>query len=156
MKTSDSIKALAVALKEAQNEMGGAVKDSKNPFYKSNYADLTAVLKTIKEPLAKHGFSFCQFPISDEHGVGVCTRLMHSSGEWRMSLCCLWLNQTHKQQEQRLHMRGVMPLQVSLEYLKSMTMPKALCCVMSQALKMCQRNTHHSYQISMPKRLQNG
>jgi hypothetical protein len=82
MKTSDSIKALAVALKEAQNEMGGAVKDSKNPFYKSNYADLTAVLKAIKEPLAKHGFSFCQFPISDEQGVGVCTRLMHISGEW--------------------------------------------------------------------------
>ncbi len=82
MKTSNSIKALAAALKEAQKEMGGAVKDSQNPFYKSNYADLTAVLKTIKEPLAKHGFSFCQFPISDEHGVGVCTRLMHISGEW--------------------------------------------------------------------------
>mgnify|MGYP003123164658 CR=1 FL=1 len=82
MKTSDSIKALAAALKEAQKEMGGAVKDSQNPFYKSNYADLTAVLKTIKEPLARHGFSFCQFPISDEHGVGVCTRLMHETGEY--------------------------------------------------------------------------
>ena len=82
MKASESIAKLAKALKEAQKEMGGAIKDSNNPFYKSSYADLTAVLKTVKEPLAKHGFSFCQFPISDENGVGVCTRLMHETGEY--------------------------------------------------------------------------
>ena len=41
MNSSESIKNLAVALVKAQKEMGGAVKDSKNPFFKSNYADLT-------------------------------------------------------------------------------------------------------------------
>lgn len=82
MKSSESIKALAEALCKAQSEMGGAVKDSANPFFKSSYADLTSVIKAIKEPFAKNGLSYTQFPISNEHGVGVCTRLMHNSGEW--------------------------------------------------------------------------
>ena len=82
MKSSESIKALAEALCKAQSEMGGAVKDSSNPFFKSSYADLTSVIKAIKEPFAKNGLSYTQFPISNEHGVGVCTRLMHNSGEW--------------------------------------------------------------------------
>jgi hypothetical protein len=82
MKSSESIKNLAEALCNAQATMGGAVKDSANPFFKSSYADLTSVIKAIKDPFAKNGLSYTQFPISNEHGVGVCTRLMHNSGEW--------------------------------------------------------------------------
>jgi hypothetical protein len=82
MKSSESIKALAEALCKAQSEMGGAVKESANPFFKSSYADLTSVIKAIKEPFAKNGLSYTQFPISNEYGVGVATRLMHNSGEW--------------------------------------------------------------------------
>ena len=82
MKQSDSIDKLAQALCEAQTMMGGAVKDSENPFFKSKYADLTSVVKAIKEPFAKHGLSYVQFPYSTESGVGVTTRLMHGSGQW--------------------------------------------------------------------------
>jgi hypothetical protein len=82
MKTSEQIKNLAEALCKAQSEMGGAVKDSANPFFKSKYADLTSVIKAIKQPFADNGLSYTQFPVSSEHGVGVITRLMHSSGEW--------------------------------------------------------------------------
>lgn len=82
MNSSESIKALAEALCKAQSEMGGAVKESANPFFKSSYADLTSVIKAIKEPFAKNGLSYTQFPLSDEFGVGVVTRLMHVSGEW--------------------------------------------------------------------------
>lgn len=82
MKSSDSIKDLADALCKAQSQMGGAVKDAKNPFFKSNYADLTSVIKAIKQPFADNGLSYTQFPLSDEQGVGVVTRLMHKSGEW--------------------------------------------------------------------------
>lgn len=82
MNSSESIKNLAEALCNAQATMGGAVKDSANPFFKSSYADLTSVIKAIKDPFAKNGLSYTQFPISNEHGVGVCTRLMHNSGEW--------------------------------------------------------------------------
>lgn len=82
MKQSDSISKLATAMCAAQAAMGGAVKDSANPFFKSKYADLTSVVKAIKEPFAENGLSYIQMPYSSEAGVGVTTRLMHSSGEW--------------------------------------------------------------------------
>ena len=82
MKSSESINELASALCNAQGQMGGAVKDSSNPFFKSSYADLTSVIKAIKQPFADNGLSYTQFPVSNEHGVGVSTRLMHISGQW--------------------------------------------------------------------------
>jgi len=82
MRQSESITSLAAALVKAQSEMGGAVKDSANPFFKSKYADLTSVVRAIKEPFAKHGLAYTQFPIRDDNGVGVVTRLIHESGEW--------------------------------------------------------------------------
>jgi hypothetical protein len=82
MKQSESINDLATALSAAQAEMGGAVKDSANPFFKSKYADLTSVVKAIKEPFANHGLSYTQFPCAADGCVGVTTRLMHSSGQW--------------------------------------------------------------------------
>ena len=64
--------------------MGGAIKDSNNPFFKSSYADLTSVIKAIKEPFAKYGLSFVQLPVTSAggNGVGVSTMLMHKSGQW--------------------------------------------------------------------------
>lgn len=82
MKQSEQIDSLATALCAAQAEMGGAVKDSSNPFFKSKYADLGSVVKAIKEPFTKHGLSYVQFPHSDERGIGVVTRLLHTSGQW--------------------------------------------------------------------------
>jgi hypothetical protein len=82
MKASESINELAAALCKAQSQMGGAVKDSSNPFFKSSYADLTAVIKAIKQPFDDNGLSYTQFPVTDENGMGVCTRLMHVSGQW--------------------------------------------------------------------------
>ena len=82
MKSSELINELAAALCKAQGEMGGAVKDSSNPFFKSSYADLTSVIKAIKQPFADNGLSYTQFPVSNENGVGVSTRLMHTSGQW--------------------------------------------------------------------------
>ena len=82
MNSSVKIESLAAALCKAQSEMGGAVKDSSNPFFKSKYADLTSVIKAIKQPFADNGLAYTQFPVSSEQGVGVVTRLMHSSGEW--------------------------------------------------------------------------
>ncbi len=84
MNQSETIKELASALALAQAEMGGAVKDSANPFFKSSYADLTSVIKVLKEPFAKHGLSYVQMPVTSAggQGVGVSTMLMHKSGEW--------------------------------------------------------------------------
>jgi len=82
MKSSELINELAKALCNAQGQMGGAVKDSSNPFFKSTYADIKSVIKAIKQPFSDNGLSYTQFPISNEHGVGVSTRLMHVSGQY--------------------------------------------------------------------------
>jgi len=82
MNQSESIAKLSAALVKAQAEMSGAVKDSANPFFKSSYADLNSVIKAIKEPFAKHGLAYTQFPITGDTGIGVTTRLIHESGEW--------------------------------------------------------------------------
>ena len=82
MKSSELINELAKALCNAQGQMGGVVKDSSNPFFKSKYADITSVIKAIKQPFSDNGLSYTQFPISNEHGVGVSTRLMHVSGQY--------------------------------------------------------------------------
>ena len=89
MNKSDSIKNLAAALCKAQGEMGGATKDANNPFFKSKYADLGAVVAAIKEPFADNGLSYSQFPVSDNDRVGVETILMHESGEWLSNVLLL-------------------------------------------------------------------
>lgn len=82
MEKSESIKNLAMAMSKAQGEMGGAVKAKNNPFFKSKYADLSAVIQAVKEPFANNGLSYVQFPINDNEKIGVETILMHSSGEF--------------------------------------------------------------------------
>ncbi len=89
MNKSDSIQKLATALCKAQNEMSGAVKDANNPFFKSKYADLGAVVKAVKEPFANNGLSYSQFPILEDSKVGVETILMHESGEWMSGVIVL-------------------------------------------------------------------
>jgi len=82
MNKSESIKELATALNKAQGEMSGASKSSKNPFFKSNYADLSSVIEAIKEPFHTNGLSYSQMPVFDAGCVGVETILMHTSGEY--------------------------------------------------------------------------
>ena len=84
MNKSENLNELATALCKAQNEMGGAVKDAKNPFFKSSYADLTSVIKAIKEPFNKNGLSYVQLPTTSDggKGIGVKTVLMHTSGQF--------------------------------------------------------------------------
>jgi hypothetical protein len=82
MRTSESISEIATAMNKAQAQLGGAVKDAANPFFKSKYADLASVVKAVKQPFADNGLSYVQFPISEDNRIGIVTRLMHSSGEW--------------------------------------------------------------------------
>ncbi len=82
MNKSDSIKSLAVAMAKAQGEMGGAHKAASNPFFKSKYANLSEVIKAVKEPFANNGLSYVQFPIEEGGRIGIETILMHESGEW--------------------------------------------------------------------------
>ena len=82
MKHSDSIAALAAALAKAQGQLEGAKKDSTNPHFKSKYADLSSVVEALKACVPANGLSYVQTVVTSDHGVGVETMLMHSSGEW--------------------------------------------------------------------------
>lgn len=77
---------LAQALVKAQSEMGNAVKDSKNPFFKSKYADLNSIREAVLPVLNKHGIAVLQ-PIHQlENGQSVVrTTLLHESGEMMTS-----------------------------------------------------------------------
>ncbi len=82
MTRSESITHLAAALAKAQAEMPVAVFDATNPFLKSKYASLGAVIHASRPILAKHKLSLVQFPISDATGIGVESILTHESGEF--------------------------------------------------------------------------
>ena len=89
MRTSEQISALADALSKAQAEMTGAKKDKANSFFKSDYADLSAVIEARSVPFANHGLSFVQSPGFVDGMICVTTRIMHSSGEWIEGDCIL-------------------------------------------------------------------
>ncbi len=82
MNKSETITHLAAALAKAQAEMPVAVFDATNPFLKSKYASLGAVIHASRPILAKHKLSLVQFPISDATGIGVESILTHESGEF--------------------------------------------------------------------------
>ena len=82
---SSEIDKLAEALAKAQSEMEGAKKESTNPFFKSSYADLHAVIKSAFPHLSKHGLSVSQGNEMIMGAICVTTTLMHSSGQWLRS-----------------------------------------------------------------------
>jgi len=89
MTTSDQINEIAGALAKAQGEMGGAMKDASNPFFKSKYADLASVRDAVQGPFAKHGIAYVQSPSTQGSVVSVITLLAHTSGQWmRGELSC--------------------------------------------------------------------
>jgi hypothetical protein len=80
------MKEIAKALVAAQKEMGNAIKDSKNPFFKSSYADLNSVREACLPALNAQGIVVLQ-PICQFEGKNyVKTILMHESGELVESL----------------------------------------------------------------------
>lgn len=72
---------IAKAFIEAQKEMDNATKDSKNPFFKSKYADLNAVREACIPALNKYGIGVLQPTIQIEGKNYVKTLLLHESGE---------------------------------------------------------------------------
>lgn len=74
-------KEIIKALLAAQKEMGNAVKDSNNPFFKSKYADLNAIREACMPVLNKHGIVVLQPTTFCEGRNYVKTILLHESGE---------------------------------------------------------------------------
>lgn len=80
---SQSIKTIAGALLRAQRNMGAALKDAKNPFFKSKYADLNAVREASHPALNAEGIVVLQPIVQNAFGRSfVRTLLLHESGEF--------------------------------------------------------------------------
>lgn len=83
MQQSEQINELAEALAKAQGQMQNAKKDSTNPHFKSNYADLAAIVTAIRQALSDNALSHVQATQVDELGnVTLVTTLAHKSGQW--------------------------------------------------------------------------
>ena len=85
MDRSESIKELAVALAKAQGLIGTAAKDTSNPFFHSNYADLASIWGVARKPLSENGLSVIQIPDIEGDSIILRTMLLHSSGEFILS-----------------------------------------------------------------------
>jgi hypothetical protein len=81
-----TISNLVKALVKAQQEMGVAKKDSKNPYFNSSYADLNSIRETALPVLNKHGIAVLQPTVVINGKNYVRTILVHESGEYVYSL----------------------------------------------------------------------
>ena len=96
MKTSNEINELAKALSAFQGEVENAAKNTENPYFKKNYADLAEVLNTVRPLMGKNGLSLAQFPsFTGDDATGLLhveSILMHSSGQWMSEIFSIPIN----------------------------------------------------------------
>lgn len=73
---------LYTALAEVQSKIDFVVaKDSDNPYYKSRYASLTAVLEKVRAVCLEHGLLIIQIPKIDGNHAGVITHIIHVASQ---------------------------------------------------------------------------
>lgn len=76
------MKNLIQALVKAQAVIQPAEKNAVNPHFKSRYADLDSIMRSIREPLASNGLALTQVISMDEQErMYLTTTLHHVSGE---------------------------------------------------------------------------
>lgn len=88
MQKSEQINEIAKALCAAQLEMKHAIKDAKNPFFRSDYATLAAISDACLPALNKQGIAVTQTTghFESSRSVSLVTTLMHVSGQWIQSI----------------------------------------------------------------------
>jgi hypothetical protein len=79
---SENINELALALSKVQSQITGAVKNAKNPHFKSDFANLESCWDAIREPLAENGLAIIQTTDVVNGDFVLVTTLVHSSGQW--------------------------------------------------------------------------
>lgn len=83
---------LTKALLKAQPKIEAAIKDSKNPHFKSNYADINSVIAACKEELNKVGIVILQPVGMGADGAWVKTILVHAESGETMESCVPLIN----------------------------------------------------------------
>lgn len=79
---SPTITKICEALTSAQGSMEKASKDSKNPHFKSSYADITSMIDASQKYLSENGISFTSSVVPIDGSFFLIGSLMHTSGEW--------------------------------------------------------------------------
>jgi hypothetical protein len=70
----------ASALVAAIGELSNVAKTAANPYFKSKYAPLDAIIDATRPILLKHGLAISQTPLFMEGTAGVETTIIHKSG----------------------------------------------------------------------------
>ena len=96
MEQSENINELTSALAKAQSEIRNPSKNTKNTFFKNEYADLTAVLGCIRPVASANGLSFIQSVEARAGHVCVSSQVSHSSGQWIKQTASVELPKTSK------------------------------------------------------------
>ena len=96
MEHSESINELATALAKAQAEIRNPNKNTKNTFFKNEYADLTSVLGCIRPVASANGLSFIQAVEAYNGNVAVTSQITHSSGQWIKQVASVEVPKTSK------------------------------------------------------------
>jgi len=79
---SPGIDLVSAALVEAQGQVKAAEFDATNPFFKSKYATLGAIIEASREALHKSGLAILQRPRIVGNLVSVETTIVHKSGQF--------------------------------------------------------------------------
>ena len=69
-----------MALVSAIGELQNVAKTASNPYFKSKYAPLDAIVDATRPVLLKHGLAISQTPLYMEGSAGVETTILHTSG----------------------------------------------------------------------------
>ena len=80
---------LSEALVKAVGELSNVAKTANNPYFKSKYAPLDAIIDATRPVLAKHGLAVIQEPVFKEGTAGVETTIVHKDGGTRSSTLTL-------------------------------------------------------------------
>lgn len=74
---------LYAALAKAQGDYPIIGSNRENPYFKSNYTDLDAILRAVRPALSKNGLGFIQqIRVMPDGSTVLHTILTHSSGQW--------------------------------------------------------------------------
>lgn len=83
IQSSDKVEQISSAFVKAQLEVHSARANAKNPHFRSEYADITAIRGAVRDACSKHRLALLQVPgMADDGRVTLTGRLIHESGEW--------------------------------------------------------------------------
>lgn len=82
MNKSENVIDLIKDLKKFREQVKQPPKNAENPFTKSKYADLSAVIQSVDEGIAGTGLSWTQDVTNTPDGVTVQTVLFHDTGQF--------------------------------------------------------------------------